>query len=158
MKDKYIKVTVSGLPKTGKTTIAELIGEALGKIGFDVSLETDASDYHVPDEALKAVLDSKIKVFVQERDANSFNKSTQPLKVVVTGRPTFSGENSRLNNPETPLFSGVDEKLTCIACGLEFVFTAGEQKSYQFRNHKAPKRCKTCLEVKRRLQNNGHAA
>jgi CxxC-x17-CxxC domain-containing protein len=38
-----------------------------------------------------------------------------------------------------------DKVLTCIDCGAEFVFTAGEQQFFhdkQFRNE--PKRCKTC--------------
>ena len=38
-----------------------------------------------------------------------------------------------------------DRMLTCIDCGSEFVFTAGEQlffRDKQFRNE--PKRCKTC--------------
>jgi CxxC-x17-CxxC domain-containing protein len=38
-----------------------------------------------------------------------------------------------------------DKALTCIDCGTEFVFTAGEQLFFydkQFKN--APKRCKTC--------------
>jgi CxxC-x17-CxxC domain-containing protein len=49
-----------------------------------------------------------------------------------------------------PLFGGTamvftDRILTCIDCGAEFVFTAGEQvffKDKQFRND--PKRCKQC--------------
>jgi CxxC-x17-CxxC domain-containing protein len=38
-----------------------------------------------------------------------------------------------------------DKSLTCIDCGAEFVFTAGEQLFFhdkQFKNE--PKRCKTC--------------
>jgi CxxC-x17-CxxC domain-containing protein len=38
-----------------------------------------------------------------------------------------------------------DKMLTCIDCGTEFVFTAGEQLFFhdkQFKNE--PKRCKTC--------------
>jgi CxxC-x17-CxxC domain-containing protein len=38
-----------------------------------------------------------------------------------------------------------DKALTCIDCGAEFVFTAGEQLFFhdkQFKNE--PKRCKTC--------------
>jgi CxxC-x17-CxxC domain-containing protein len=42
-----------------------------------------------------------------------------------------------------------DKVLTCVDCGAEFVFTAGEQLFFydkQFKNE--PKRCKTC-KVKR---------
>jgi CxxC-x17-CxxC domain-containing protein len=38
-----------------------------------------------------------------------------------------------------------DKSLTCIDCGTEFIFTAGEQLFFhdkQFKNE--PKRCKTC--------------
>jgi CxxC-x17-CxxC domain-containing protein len=38
-----------------------------------------------------------------------------------------------------------DKRLKCIDCGVDFVFTAGEQSFFydkQFRNE--PKRCKTC--------------
>ena len=41
----------------------------------------------------------------------------------------------------------VDKKLTCIDCGTEFVFTAGEQLFFhdkQFKND--PKHCKQCKE------------
>ncbi len=42
-----------------------------------------------------------------------------------------------------------DKVLTCVECGADFVFTAGEQSFYQdkhFQNE--PKRCRTC-KVKR---------
>ena len=45
----------------------------------------------------------------------------------------------------------VDRELTCIACGAEFVFTAGEQLFFhdkQFTND--PKRCKQCKAKRKR--------
>lgn len=38
-----------------------------------------------------------------------------------------------------------DKTLTCIACGEEFVFSAGEQEFYAERGYQnEPKRCKKC--------------
>jgi CxxC-x17-CxxC domain-containing protein len=38
-----------------------------------------------------------------------------------------------------------DKVLTCIDCGTEFIFTAGEQLFFRDKNfHNEPKRCKNC--------------
>ncbi|HEX2952484.1 MAG TPA: zinc-ribbon domain containing protein [Bacillota bacterium] len=47
-----------------------------------------------------------------------------------------------------------DKTLTCVDCGSEFVFTAGEQEFYASRGFtNEPKRCKSCRD--NRKQNNG---
>ncbi len=48
-----------------------------------------------------------------------------------------------------------DKTITCVDCGEEFVFTAGEQAFYQekgFTNE--PKRCKACREKKKAAHQN----
>ncbi|MFC1944414.1 zinc-ribbon domain containing protein [Chloroflexota bacterium] len=43
-----------------------------------------------------------------------------------------------------------DRSLTCVECGAEFVFTAGEQEFYQSRGlENEPKRCPDCRRAKR---------
>jgi len=43
-----------------------------------------------------------------------------------------------------------DKSLTCVECGVEFVFTAGEQEFYQSRGlENEPKRCPDCRRAKR---------
>jgi len=43
----------------------------------------------------------------------------------------------------------MNEMLTCVDCGEEFVFTEGEQKFYHDRVLAPPKRCHKCRIVKR---------
>jgi len=45
---------------------------------------------------------------------------------------------------EKPQFT--DELLTCVDCGREFSFTAGEQDYFWSKELAAPKRCKPCRE------------
>ncbi len=48
-----------------------------------------------------------------------------------------------------------DKTITCVDCGQDFVFTAGEQAFYQekgFTNE--PKRCKACREKKKAAHQN----
>ncbi|MBI1789079.1 MAG: zinc-ribbon domain containing protein [Acidobacteria bacterium] len=50
-----------------------------------------------------------------------------------------------------------DRMLTCVDCGTEFVFTAGEQQFYSDKGFKnEPKRCKAC-KTKRAEGGGGHA-
>ncbi len=43
-----------------------------------------------------------------------------------------------------------DEKLTCEACGCEFIFTAGEQEFYAQRGlENKPKRCPECRKARK---------
>lgn len=147
MKEKYIKVIVSGLPKTGKTTLAELIGDLLSDRGFDVTLETDGEGPNVSSNAVDAVIKSGIKILVQEKDA--FIKQT----------PDFRKPRQHVSVRQVPpaqiVFSGQDETLSCIECKTEFVFTVGEQEFYKAHNlDKAPRRCKACLAVKKSRQAN----
>ena len=51
-----------------------------------------------------------------------------------------------------------DKVLTCVDCGSEFVFTAGEQAFFHERQFKnIPKRCRACKE-KRPVRGNGRAS
>jgi len=44
----------------------------------------------------------------------------------------------------------VDKTLTCVECGAEFVFTAGEQEFYDSRGlENEPKRCPDCRATRR---------
>ena len=61
----------------------------------------------------------------------------------ATAFPACDARSTGLREPSSMEFQ--DKVLTCIDCGAEFVFTAGEQLFFhdkQFRNE--PKRCKTC--------------
>jgi len=49
-----------------------------------------------------------------------------------------------------------DKNLTCVDCGTEFVFTAGEQVFFHDKNFKnEPKRCKNCKAKRAALVNGG---
>ena len=37
-----------------------------------------------------------------------------------------------------------DKTLKCVECGVEFVFTEGDQKFYEEKGSQEPKRCKEC--------------
>ena len=43
-----------------------------------------------------------------------------------------------------------DRELICADCGLEFLFTAGEQRFYRSKGLAEPKRCKACRMLRRR--------
>ena len=46
--------------------------------------------------------------------------------------------------------SGEDQRITCVDCGQEFVFTAGEQAFYREKGlTNAPTRCKSCREKRK---------
>ena len=54
-----------------------------------------------------------------------------------------------------------DKKITCVDCGKEFVFTAGEQKFYhmlvvdgKMASYSEPKRCNICRAEKKKKYNN----
>jgi len=43
-----------------------------------------------------------------------------------------------------------DKKLTCVDCGCEFTFTAGEQEFYKEKGlDNEPKRCRECRDKKK---------
>lgn len=42
-----------------------------------------------------------------------------------------------------------DKTITCVDCGSEFVWSAGEQEFYASKNLSAPTRCKDCRAKKR---------
>jgi len=43
-----------------------------------------------------------------------------------------------------------DKKLTCVDCGCEFIFTAGEQEFYKEKGlDNEPKRCRECRDKKK---------
>ena len=51
-----------------------------------------------------------------------------------------------------------DRVLTCVDCGNEFVFTAGEQAFFHERQFKnLPKRCKVCKEKRPSGRSSGHS-
>ncbi len=46
-----------------------------------------------------------------------------------------------------------DKKITCITCGEEFEFTAGEQTFYNEKGFNEPKKCKTCRDASKSRSN-----
>lgn len=40
-----------------------------------------------------------------------------------------------------------NKNVTCIKCGAEFEFTAGEQEFYKEKGFQEPKKCKSCREA-----------
>jgi len=51
-----------------------------------------------------------------------------------------------------------DKTLTCVECGGEFIFTAGEQEFFQARGFgNEPKRCRSCRAVRRSEQRSSGA-
>lgn len=54
--------------------------------------------------------------------------------------------------------SMADKLLVCRDCGLEFVFTAGEQEFYAARGFNDPTRCPTCRAARRQMRGSGPSA
>jgi CxxC-x17-CxxC domain-containing protein len=49
-----------------------------------------------------------------------------------------------------------DKTLSCVDCGADFVFTAGEQEFYASRGFtNEPKRCKSCRDNRKQQSENG---
>ena len=46
-----------------------------------------------------------------------------------------------------------DVKIVCVKCGMEFVFTVGEQRYFEQNNLCFPKRCKACRKIKKERKN-----
>jgi len=44
----------------------------------------------------------------------------------------------------------IDKQLTCLDCGSEFTFTAGEQRYFWAKGLSEPKRCKPCRMLRKR--------
>jgi CxxC-x17-CxxC domain-containing protein len=50
----------------------------------------------------------------------------------------------------------LDKPLTCVDCGQEFIFTAGEQEFYDRKGFKEiPKRCRPCREARKTRRPDG---
>jgi hypothetical protein len=45
-----------------------------------------------------------------------------------------------------------DIEIQCSDCGKMFVFTVGEQKFYKQNGYQNPKRCKTCRQQRKQIQ------
>lgn len=45
-----------------------------------------------------------------------------------------------------------DKKITCLQCGKEFTFTAGEQEWFLEQNLKEPKYCKECRQERKKAR------
>lgn len=144
MRQKYMKVTVTGLPQSGKTVLAELIGDVLADNGFDVLMETDEDSYSEGQQsaAVRALANSGIQVIVQERDAK------QPR----TQRP-------KPKKKHRDYFTGKDETIHCTSCDDDFVFTAGEQTFFKEKGlDRAPRRCRECRQKRRSRKNHADVA
>jgi CxxC-x17-CxxC domain-containing protein len=63
------------------------------------------------------------------------------------------GSQSRGEEPGGQPVALSDRTLTCVECGGEFIFTAGEQEFFQARGFgNEPKRCRSCRAVRRSEQ------
>lgn len=49
----------------------------------------------------------------------------------------------------------VDRTLTCVECGQDFAFTAGEQEFFESRGFTVPKRCPGCRAARRSRRSSG---
>jgi CxxC-x17-CxxC domain-containing protein len=55
--------------------------------------------------------------------------------------------------------TGVDQRIKCVDCGEDFIFTAGEQSFYREKGlTNAPTRCKSCREKRKAGRGQGAAA
>jgi len=48
-----------------------------------------------------------------------------------------------------------DKVIVCKDCGKEFIFTEGEQESFQEKGFNDPVRCRECRRLRKQQQNNG---
>jgi hypothetical protein len=95
MDNKELRITVAGLPNSGKTTVARLIEDSLKGLGFtDISVEDVDPTPNKPvfAERLRATLNRKITIYVIPL-RNGVESSTS----TVTGR--ISSEKPHLSNP-----------------------------------------------------------
>lgn len=140
MSKKYLKVAVSGLPQSGKTVLAELIGDTLSKNGFDVIMETDELEDESParqDAAVAALAKSGLQVMVQEKDAHRRAQKPKPKPAPP-------------RKPEVVPFSGMDETIKCKGCKEDFLFSADEQEFFKNKGFdKHPLRCRGCRRKKK---------
>lgn len=51
-----------------------------------------------------------------------------------------------------------DKTLTCVECGKEFTFTAGEQEFFASKGFQEPKKCKECRDASKRSRYDRKAA
>jgi len=154
---RYIKIIVSGLPKTGKTTIANLIADVLVDRGLDVVTEIDEDETSNRADAFALIADSGIEIQIEERDAQV--RHAQSARGAPLRRGTRTAVNvkrtrfDRAKPPKSEWFSGLDEEIECSSCTNTFVFTVGEQEFYkQNELDRMPRRCRDC----RRASKNGH--
>lgn len=42
-----------------------------------------------------------------------------------------------------------DQTITCVDCGQQFTWSAGEQEFYRQKGFSSPKRCKACKQAKK---------
>lgn len=68
--------------------------------------------------------------------------------------PAFSGMSHEMTNTSTESGS---RRLTCVGCGSEFIWTAGDIDFYIQRDLKPPKRCKPCRYAKQQARAAAHA-
>src|SRR5258706_10394314 len=81
-----------------------------------------------------------------------------PAGAFVSRAPSLSQRNIsiRSGRASDAMASSEDKSITCVDCGEEFLFTAGEQAFYRERGlTNEPTRCKNCRE-KRKAGRGGH--
>jgi len=150
MGNQYIKVIVSGLSGSGKTTIANLIADTLESRGFDIIIEADEEGTGNRTDRIQSIINKGIEVHIEEKDANRGPKHgyvRQPQESPRRGRPI------REERPKDQWFSGVDENVECISCNQIFVFTVGEQEFFKDNGlDRMPRRCRPCRHAKKQAR------
>lgn len=75
---------------------------------------------------------------------------TRPGPDPVRGSSPWMHHGHRSSSAEVRSLAYTDRGITCIDCGMEFVFTAGEQEFYAQRGFsEAPKRCASCRAARK---------
>ena len=88
-----------------------------------------------------------------------------PLRTFITGRKrknslVVRGLHLRQGNARIAEGGAAmtlsDKTLTCRDCGVEFIFTAGEQEFYTSRGFQEPSRCPECRSARRAERSTGY--
>lgn len=154
MSTKFIRVIISGLPKSGKTTVANLIADVLADRGLDILIEADEESNGNRADALQAIVSSGTEIRIIEKDASPRGvASVNGHGGTIERRARNDSKRTRFDKPNRPKeewFSGVDEDIGCTDCGSTFVFTVGEQEFFKQNDlDRIPRRCRSCRSARK---------
>jgi hypothetical protein len=66
------------------------------------------------------------------------------LVILLLIRLLFNAMETKGNKKQVNSSSEADRSLTCLTCGLDFLFVSKEQEFYKQRGFPEPRRCKPC--------------